>query len=74
MKPHRVPYAVAASSPQAVAMVVSVNGFVACPLPAGLVGQATAMSLWDLYRLAYEQAVTALRPSFYERCLLGSTN
>jgi hypothetical protein len=49
-------------------------GFLAWPLTCRPFGGGPAAVIHQLYRLAYEQAQAALRPSWYERCLAPSLN
>jgi hypothetical protein len=44
---------------------MSANGFVACPIGLQAIFQGNR-ELVEIYRLAYERSVAALRPSLYE--------
>jgi hypothetical protein len=54
--------------PRAVALVLAMpaTGFVLCP-PALMAAFWADRGVHEIYRLAYEQARAALRPSWYER-------
>jgi hypothetical protein len=50
------------------------GGFVVCPLPLpAYCGEAGGWAL-ELYRLAYQQAQTALRPSWHDCAMTASRN
>jgi hypothetical protein len=51
------------------------GGFVVCPVPLGYLAMGAA-GVWtqSIYRLAYEQARAALRPSTYDRLITPCLN
>ncbi len=55
---------------------VSVQGpaLVVCPAPALSMMGAFPAGFQEIYRLAYEKALAAARPSFYERLLIATPN
>ena len=53
---------------------VTAPGLVACPLPVAMGTCAAPATIQELYRLAYECARAAARPSRYELALLFSPN
>lgn len=64
----------ALSPPRPAAPAVWTGGFVVCPLPVRAhLGEPGGWAL-EIYRLAYEQAQAALRPSWHDRTLVSSRN
>jgi hypothetical protein len=53
---------------------VTVPGLVACPMPVAMGMFAAPAVVQELYRLAYERARAAARPSRYELALHSSPN